>query len=129
MTFCLGPDGNNLVFNAKLSQASAQEAYQKLTTPVFGAGVVYDCDNALLMQQKKMAKDALTVQAFREYVPIIINETRGLMKEWGIQNGQLNLFHEMAELTIRTASSCLLGKEIRSQLQSNGNSLTAFHSH
>ena len=123
MTFCLGPDGNNTVFNAKLSQASAQEAYQKLTTPVFGEGVVYDCDNALLMQQKKMAKDALTVQAFKDYVPIIINETRGLMKEWG-KSGQVDLFHEMAELTIRTASSCLLGKEIRSQLQSNGTAYT-----
>ncbi len=67
-----------------------------------------------------MAKDALTVQAFKAYVPIIINETRGLIKEWGIKNGQIDLFHEMAELTIRTASSCLLGKEIRSQLQSNG---------
>ena len=67
-----------------------------------------------------MAKDALTVQAFKEYVPIIINETRGLIKEWGIKTGQIDLFHEMAELTIRTASSCLLGKEIRSQLQSNG---------
>lgn len=28
-------------------------AYEKLTTPVFGSGVVYDVDNALFMEQKK----------------------------------------------------------------------------
>lgn len=27
---------------------------QHLTTPVFGPGVVYDCPNDMLMQQKKM---------------------------------------------------------------------------
>lgn len=28
---------------------------QHLTTPVFGKGVVYDCPNDMLMQQKKFA--------------------------------------------------------------------------
>lgn len=33
MTVALGPAGNNLVLNGKLSQVNAEEAYTHLTTP------------------------------------------------------------------------------------------------
>ena len=36
-----------------------------------------------------------------------------------VELNKLNIFMNMSELTIRTASNCLMGKEIRSQLQSN----------
>ena len=58
MTFCLGPDGNHFVFNVPLAKASAEGAYQKLTMPVFGKGVIYDVENAVLMDQKRYACDA-----------------------------------------------------------------------
>jgi sterol 14-demethylase len=54
MTVCLGPQGNDFVFNGKLADVSAEEAYTHLTTPVFGEGVVYDCPNHRLMEQKKV---------------------------------------------------------------------------
>lgn len=54
MTVCLGPHGNDLVLNGKLSEVSAEDAYTHLTTPVFGEGVVYDCPNHRLMEQKKV---------------------------------------------------------------------------
>ena len=54
MTVCLGPQGNDFVLNGKLSEVSAEEAYTHLTTPVFGEGVVYDCPNHRLMEQKKV---------------------------------------------------------------------------
>lgn len=54
MTVCLGPHGNEVVFNGKLSEVSAEEVYTNLTTPVFGEGVVYDCPNHRLMEQKKV---------------------------------------------------------------------------
>jgi sterol 14-demethylase len=68
MTVALGPKGNNLSLGGKVSQVCAEDAYtvsyrylsphavadkQHLTTPVFGKGVVYDCPNEMLMQQKK----------------------------------------------------------------------------
>lgn len=70
MTVALGPKGNNLSLGGKVSQVSAEDAYtvscstrnritqahsglQHLTTPVFGKGVVFDCPNEMLMQQKK----------------------------------------------------------------------------
>ena len=54
VTCCLGPKGNDFVLNGKLADVSAEEVYTNLTTPVFGSGVVYDCPNHRLMEQKKV---------------------------------------------------------------------------
>lgn len=56
-TVCLGKKGNELILNGKLKDVNAEEIYSPLTTPVFGAGVVYDCPNAKLMEQKKVKSD------------------------------------------------------------------------
>ncbi|KAK9247906.1 cytochrome P450 [Lipomyces tetrasporus] len=123
MTVALGPQGNDFVLNAKLSDVSAEDAYHDLTTPVFGNGVIYDCPNHRLMEQKKFAKSALTVPAFRTYVPIIIEEVR---KYWlkspqffgGNPNrasANAHLMTAMPELTIFTASRTLQGKDIRAK--------------
>lgn len=61
MTVCLGPQGNDFVLNGKLAEVSAEEAYTHLTTPVFGEGVVYDCPNHRLMEQKKVCATALAL--------------------------------------------------------------------
>lgn len=53
MTVALGPKGNNLSLGGKVQYVRAEDAYTHLTTPVFGKGVVYDCPNEMLMQQKK----------------------------------------------------------------------------
>ncbi|KAG5462804.1 MAG: taurine catabolism dioxygenase TauD, TfdA family-domain-containing protein, partial [Olpidium bornovanus] len=53
MTYALGPVGHNLVFNARLDQANAEDAYRSLTVPVFGREVVYDVENPVFMEQKR----------------------------------------------------------------------------
>lgn len=53
-TVCLGTKGNDFILNAKHKDVNAEEIYQPLTAPVFGKGVVYDCPNAKLMEQKKV---------------------------------------------------------------------------
>jgi sterol 14alpha-demethylase len=53
-TVCLGTKGNDFILNGKLSHVNAEEVYTRLTTPVFGKDVVYDCPNAKLMEQKKV---------------------------------------------------------------------------
>lgn len=118
MTFCLGPDGNNFVFNVKLNEANAEMAYETLTVPVFGKDVVYDVPNALFMEQKKFLKDHLSTAAFREYVPIFIREVKDFMKTWSDKDDKFLVHHIMAELTIRTSSHTLMGPEIRSKLSS-----------
>ena len=61
---CLGTKGNEFILNGKLKDANAEEIYSPLTTPVFGAGVVYDCPNAKLMEQKKVCD---SVESWHRY--------------------------------------------------------------
>ncbi|KAI3404911.2 ERG11 [Candida oxycetoniae] len=119
MTVYLGPKGHEFILNAKLSEVSAEEAYKHLTTPVFGKGVIYDCSNARLMEQKKFAKFALTTDSFRKYVPLIReeiikyftnNEAFSLDKR---SSGVADVMKTQPEITIFTASRSLMGKEMR----------------
>jgi sterol 14alpha-demethylase len=118
MTVCLGPDGNDFVFNAKVSDVSAEDAYQHLTTPVFGEGVVYDCPNHRLMEQKKFAKGSLTRDSFRKYVPLIEQETVDMIntgKLFNSKSDRLTVMDATSELTIYTASRTLMGEEARAK--------------
>lgn len=126
VTVALGPKGSNLVFNGKLSQVSAEEAYTHLTTPVFGKEVVYDVPNAVLMEQKKLVKVGLSTENFRVFVPQITDEVEIFVKKdpdfVAFQKGQaravgtVDIFKTMSEITILTASRTLQGKEVRDNL-------------
>ncbi|KAJ9110714.1 hypothetical protein QFC22_006692 [Naganishia vaughanmartiniae] len=119
MTVALGPKGNNLILGGRLNQVSAEEAYTHLTTPVFGEGVVYDCPNDMLMQQKRMVKFGLSTENLRAYVGMITDETLGFMSKELKVNNQWQGFDAldaMSELTILTASRTLQGKEVRAGL-------------
>jgi sterol 14-demethylase len=52
----LGTKGNEFILNGKLKDLNAEEVYGPLTKPVFGKGVVYDCANSKLMDQKRVWK-------------------------------------------------------------------------
>ncbi|KAK9716901.1 Lanosterol 14-alpha-demethylase [Basidiobolus ranarum] len=116
MTYALGTEGNNFVLNSKHSHVNAEEAYRPLTKPVFGEGVVYDCPNHMLMDQKRFAKEGLSFDALRTYVPMIVEETVEYFKRWNKTTDEAEISVAFAELIINTASRCLMGKEIRSQL-------------
>lgn len=122
MTVTLGPKGHEFVFNSKLNDVSAEEAYKHLTTPVFGKGVIYDCPNHRLMEQKKFAKSSLTSDSFRRYVPQIQEELLNYFVKSPIYNlkeknsGEANVLQTQPEITIFTASRSLLGQEMRAKL-------------
>ncbi|CAG8479027.1 18524_t:CDS:2 [Gigaspora margarita] len=105
-------EGNNLVFNAKLADASAEEAYRSLTVPVFGKGVVYDVHNSVLMEQKKFVKAGLSVENLRAYIPMIEMETKNYLSRWNKKSDVQDIHKAMAELIILTASRCLLVAQI-----------------
>ncbi|CUM68271.1 uncharacterized protein PRCAT00005993001 [Priceomyces carsonii] len=119
MTVYLGPKGHEFVLNSKLADVSAEDAYKHLTTPVFGKGVIYDCPNWKLMEQKKFAKNALTKESFRTYVPKILEEvlnyfaTSENFKLKENEKGITNVMESQPEITIFTASRSLLGDEMR----------------
>lgn len=126
MTVYLGPKGHEFVLNSKASYVSAEEAYKHLTTPVFGKGVIYDCPNHKLMEQKKFAKGALTRDAFRSYVPKIREEVLNYFKTssnfFGAENkdhGVADVMVTQPEITIFTASRSLLGEEMRAKFDAS----------
>ncbi|ODV77114.1 lanosterol 14 alpha demethylase [Suhomyces tanzawaensis NRRL Y-17324] len=125
MTVYLGPKGHEFVFNAKLNDVSAEEAYSHLTTPAFGKGVIYDCPNSRLVEQKKFAKFALTKNSFVTYVDKIKLEVVDYLKsskKYDLQilkRGVTNVLESQSEVTILTASRCLLGEEMRSKLDTS----------
>ncbi|KAF8588231.1 lanosterol 14-alpha-demethylase [Ramaria rubella] len=126
MTVAVGPKGSNFVLGGKLSEVSAEDAYTALTTPVFGAGVVFDCPNHVLMEQKKFVKVGLSMENFCAYVPMIVNEVEDFLDQdpafnsdqsaktncWGV----FPAYIKMAEITILTAACTLQGREIRAAL-------------
>ncbi|ODV97777.1 hypothetical protein PACTADRAFT_36700 [Pachysolen tannophilus NRRL Y-2460] len=121
MTVYLGPKGHEFVLNAKLQDVSAEDAYSHLTTPVFGKGVIYDCPNWKLMEQKKFVKGSLTRESFMKYVPKIRDE---ILKYFELnfftgaelKRGTVDVMHTQPEMTIFTASRTLLGDEMRAKL-------------
>ncbi|SCV02789.1 LAMI_0H03004g1_1 [Lachancea mirantina] len=125
MTVYLGPKGHEFVLNAKLADVSAEAAYTHLTTPVFGKGVIYDCSNSRLMEQKKFTKGALSTEAFRKYVPKIADEVYKYFrnsKNFSMnqqKGGIINVMETQPEMTIFTASRSLLGEEMRAMLDTD----------
>ncbi|CAO2629722.1 Lanosterol 14-alpha demethylase [Lemmus lemmus] len=114
-TYLLGSDAAALLFNSKNEDLNAEDVYSRLTIPVFGKGLAYDVPNAVFLEQKKMLKSGLNVAHFKQYVSIIEKETEEYFQSWG-ESGERNVFEVLSELIILTASHCLHGKEIRSQL-------------
>lgn len=125
MTVYLGPKGHEFVLNSKLAEVSAEEAYKHLTTPVFGKGVIYDCPNSKLMEQKKFAKSALTIDSFRNNVPKIREEvldyfkTSDSYKMKENKGGVADVMKTQPEITIFTASRALLGDDMRKKFDAS----------
>ncbi|CEP21109.1 CP51 [Cyberlindnera jadinii] len=125
MTVYLGPKGHEFVLNSKLADVSAEEAYTHLTTPVFGKGVIYDCSNARLMEQKKFVKGSLTRDSFANYVPVIREEIFKYFKSsenfrlGERSHGRTNVMSSQPEVTIFTASRSLLGEQMRNKFDAS----------
>ncbi|CEO60839.1 Putative Cytochrome P450 [Penicillium brasilianum] len=120
-TVYLGTDGNEFILNGKLKDVNAEEVYGKLTTPVFGSDVVYDCPNSKLIEQKKFIKFGLSQEALESYVPLIEEEVNQYIKTSGQfkgRSGTIDLGAIMAEITIFTAGRTLQGDEVRAKLTS-----------
>lgn len=124
VVYLTGAKANEFFFNAREEDFSAQHAYASLTVPVFGEGVVYDVPNPVLVEQKKMIKGGLTTEIFQSYVPLMEEEVQQYFKRWG-NEGEVDLLQAISEVTIMTASRCLLGDEIRSVLDEQGTPLCA----
>jgi len=125
MTFLIGPEAQTAFFKASDEELSQQEAY-RFTTPVFGKGVVYDSPASVMYEQMKFIKGGLLANQLKKHVPIIERETRSFLEGLGKQ-GEIDMLNQMNRLTILTASSCLLGDEIRNDPTVAGEFADLYH--
>ncbi|KAI8583809.1 hypothetical protein K450DRAFT_220073 [Umbelopsis ramanniana AG] len=118
VTACMGADGNQFVFNSKQNLSSAAAAYNHMTKFVFGPDVVYDAPHNIFMEQKKFIKAGLGAENFRKHVPMIIDETHDFFdRNLSSSTGSIDVHDFFSKLIINTASRCLMGKEIRANLE------------
>jgi cytochrome P450 len=82
---------------------------------IFGPGVVYDAPLPVRRQQFKLLANSLRTDALKSYVPKVIRESEQFYNEWG-KSGAVDVRDAMSELIIRTASSALMGDEVRNHL-------------
>lgn len=122
VTAFLGPKGNEFILNGKLKDLNAEEVYGPLTVPVFGKGVIYDVDNARLMDQKRLLKEGFTSSSLRAYVPQFVKETEHFIATSpafrNSSSGFVDISSVFAEISLYTAAGSLQGAEVRASLDS-----------
>jgi sterol 14-demethylase len=114
MVLLTGTEASEAFYRAPDEVLDQGPAY-KIMTPIFGKGVVFDAPIAKKNQQLQMLMPALRDKPMRTYSEVIVGEVEGMLKEWG-DSGQIDLLDFTKELTIYTASHCLLGSEFRHEL-------------
>lgn len=114
MTFLIGPDAQEAFCKASDEVLSQDEVYEFMK-PVFGPGVVYDATKKNRQVQFSSMASGLRTARLKDYVEKIEKETREFIADWG-EEGELDLFKALSELTILTASRCLHGNDVREKL-------------
>ena len=114
LTFLIGPDAQEAFCKAKDDTLSQNEVYDFML-PVFGPGVVYDAAPKKRQVQFTSMANGLRTSRLKGYVQKIEKETREFLADWG-QEGEIDLFHALSELTILTASRTLHGDDVRENL-------------
>ena len=110
----MGPKAHDCYFRAPQDCLSAKEVYQ-FTVPIFGRGVAYDVSEPVMDEQLGFLYPELRASALRKFSAIMFEEVMQFADAMGEQ-GQLDLPSAMNELTINIASHCLIGAELRNQL-------------
>lgn len=114
MVLLTGDEASKVFYRSTDEQLDQSAAY-KLMTPIFGEGIIFDAPNERKNQQLKMLMPALRMEAMREHSDKIVQEVEDMIAGWGDQ-GEVELVSAMKQLTINTASHCLLGREFRYEL-------------
>lgn len=109
-----GDEASEVFYRSSDEQLDQSAAY-KLMTPIFGEGLVFDAPIERKNEQLRMLMPSLRVEAMREHSHKIVQEVEDIIAGWG-DAGEIDLVPFMKQLTINTASHCLLGREFRYEL-------------
>jgi sterol 14-demethylase len=114
MVLLTGCEASEAFYRAPDDVLDQGPAY-KFMTPIFGRGVVFDAPIERKNQQLQMLMPALRDKPMRTYSEVIVGEVENLLQVWD-SSGERDLLEFTKELTIYTASHCLLGSEFRHEL-------------
>jgi sterol 14-demethylase len=109
-----GPEAHDVYFSASDDQLNAKDVYQ-FTVPIFGRGVAYDAAPEIMDEQLGFLFPALREAAMRRFARIMFEETSLFADTLG-EDGEVDLPAAMNELTVNIASRCLIGEEVRDQV-------------
>lgn len=109
-----GAEASHAFYRAPDEQLDQSAAY-KLMTPIFGEGIVFDAPLHRKDEQLKMLMPSLQMGAMKQHSSKIVQEVEDMIADWG-ESGEVELVEFMKQLTINTASHCLLGREFRYEM-------------
>ncbi len=109
-----GPEAHDVYFRAPEEQLDAKAVYQ-FTVPIFGRGVAYDVAPEIMDEQLGFLYPALRDSAMRRFARLMFEEASLFADGLG-DEGEIDLPRAMNELTVKIASRCLLGQEVRDQV-------------
>ncbi|MCY3932202.1 MAG: cytochrome P450 [Acidobacteria bacterium] len=110
----VGPEAHDFYFRASDDELDAKAVYQ-FTVPIFGRGVAYDVAPELMSEQLGFLFPALGAPSMRRFVRLMLEETSEFADALG-EEGEIDLPSAMNQLTVNIASHCLLGREVREQV-------------
>jgi sterol 14-demethylase len=108
-----GPRAQEVFFRQPDEVFDPQPTSNELMRPIFGEGVVYDAPPE--RRREMIRSPALRDKNLRSSAEVIAAETERMAGTLGTE-GTLDLLDFMAELTIYTSSSCLIGRPFRESL-------------
>ena len=109
-----GPEAHDAYFRAPEEQLGAKDVYQ-FTVPIFGRGVAYDVSPELMDEQLGFLFPALREAALENFVRIMFDEATSLVESLD-EEGEIDLPRVMNDLTVKIASRCLIGQEVRDRV-------------
>ena len=109
-----GPEAHDFYFRRPEEELNAKAVY-RFTVPIFGRGVAYDTSPDIMAEQLGFLFPALREAAMRRYALIMFDEARQFADSLG-KEGDIDLPQAMNELTVKIASRCLIGQEVRDRV-------------
>lgn len=104
-----GAEASELFYLSPEEQIDQSAPYRNIMTPIFGEGVLFDASIERKNEQLRVITPALRMEALRQHVHTISDEVKAMTGRWG-DLGEIDLLESMQQLTMRTASRCLLGE-------------------
>lgn len=119
LTFLVDNDATEVFFKHKDDTFDQNEPYQ-FCVPIFGRGVIYDAPLDIRKSQIKFVTDSLHANVVAKYIPKMVEETENFFSKKlaakSSEFAEFDLKDALSELIILTASSCLMGTEVRNSM-------------